>query len=215
MSQRANRLLPAGVLLVVVEGRHDVAFLSRISVILHGHDPGLPDLNEQQALGQLVFLPIGGGDLVDWTQRLAPLQQPEFFLFDREVPPATYERMRAVTAIRLRANCQACLTSKRCLECYLHRDAIAEACGVTIDVDDGCDVSDVLARRIAAGKGFDLNHLERRGRKRLRARAKRILNNDAVARMTVDRPRERDPHGEVIGWMQALADMLGPSPSLK
>jgi hypothetical protein len=70
-------------LLVVVEGKHDVEFLKRISRILHVREGRLPDLSELESSGRLVFVPFGGGDIFGWTHRLAGLGR-ELHLYDRE-----------------------------------------------------------------------------------------------------------------------------------
>jgi hypothetical protein len=44
-------------LLVVVEGKHDVEFLRRVSRILHGDDARSPDLSELERQGVVVFVP--------------------------------------------------------------------------------------------------------------------------------------------------------------
>src|SRR5690348_15080942 len=54
-------------LLVVVEGKHDVEFLRRISRILHRDEARLPDLSGLEGSGRLVFVPFGGGDIFGWT----------------------------------------------------------------------------------------------------------------------------------------------------
>ncbi|MGH9552569.1 MAG: hypothetical protein ACRD3W_24530, partial [Terriglobales bacterium] len=59
--------------MVVVEGRHDVSFLTGISSILHRDDAFLPDLRALEQAGEIVFVPVGGGDVIAWASRFAPL----------------------------------------------------------------------------------------------------------------------------------------------
>ncbi|MEK6247700.1 MAG: hypothetical protein N2C12_05930 [Planctomycetales bacterium] len=66
--------------LVVVEGVRDRQFLRHISVMLHTHDPSVPDLAAREVNGQLVFLPIGGGSIDGWSERLAPIGCREFHI---------------------------------------------------------------------------------------------------------------------------------------
>ena len=99
-------------LLIVVEGVHDIEFLRRISRILHQDDVAIVDLEILEQAGQLVFVPQGGGDLVSWTNRLAPLGHPEFHLYDRETGAATEVRRRAVKLINERIGCRAFVTAK-------------------------------------------------------------------------------------------------------
>jgi hypothetical protein len=49
--------------------------------------------------------------------------------------------------------------------------------------------------------------LSRRARRRLRDKAKKWLNRDAVERMTPERLAERDPAGEVISWLRMIAEL--------
>lgn len=92
---RSRRSPAVAKLIVVVEGRHDVEFLRRISKMLHVADRTLPDLGERQRAGELIFLPIGGGDIATWGTALAGLGMNELHIYDREVPPETELRQQA------------------------------------------------------------------------------------------------------------------------
>jgi hypothetical protein len=74
-------------LLVVVEGINDIDFLRRVSRILHRNDAALPDLADMESTGTVIFIPFGGSHIDVWSERLAPLQIPEFHLYDHELPP--------------------------------------------------------------------------------------------------------------------------------
>ncbi|MEK6233786.1 MAG: hypothetical protein N2C14_03655, partial [Planctomycetales bacterium] len=56
---------------------------------------------------------------------------------------------------------------------------------------------------------FAWEDLDRRTRKRLRNRAKRWLNAEAAGRMTPELLAERDPEGEVRGWLAVIAKLTG------
>jgi hypothetical protein len=193
-------------ILVVVEGTNDIAFLQRLSAILHASEPAIPDLNVWEQKGDLVFIPFGGGDPRRWTSRLAGLAKPEFHLFDRDLPPETALRWQAAEMINLRPQCFAAVTRKRSLENYLHRDAIFEAAGVRIDFSDDDDVADLAAREIMRRDAPHVpwENLPARARKRHRERAKRWLNVQAVDRMTPTRLAESDPKDEVRQWLGAI-----------
>ena len=196
-------------LLLVVEGVWDIHCLKHFSHLLRSHDAHLPDLGPLEDSGQVLFLPVGGENLGAWTARLAPLQRYEFHLFDREVSPVTEQRRRAIDVIARRPRCLATLTQKRALENYLHSDAIQEACGLTVAVDDASDIPERLARALRIAHGStSWDTLSSRGRRRRRFRAKRWLLT-ALGWMTRARLMERDPHGEVIGWLTAMPDLLG------
>jgi putative ATP-dependent endonuclease of OLD family len=196
-------------ILVVVEGPHDIEFLRRMSATLHVDDPSLPDLDSRKRKGELIFVPFGGGDLWLWVDRLAPLQRPEFHLYDRESPPETELRRRAAAMVNMRPGCAARLTAKRSLENYLHPAAIEEASGFEIQVSDDCDVADLLARQSHLRQGGQppWEELPRGTHKRRRNRVKKWLVTKATDRMTPERLAERDPKGEVASWLKTITEL--------
>ena len=210
-SQSQSALQP---LLCIVEGQHDIEFLRRISAMLHCADGSLPDLGVLEQMGQLVFIPCGGGNVLAWADRFAALGCPEFHLFDREIPPETDVHRAAVERVNLRPGCRAFLTTQRTLEGYLHPMAIQRAGGGVVEL-----VEDQLVARGVARQWFErtaLNHtwpqLSRRAQLRFTNRAKRWLNTVAVEQMTPDLLAERDPHGEVSGWLSSIAALRDRRP---
>ena len=193
-------------LLVVVEGVHDIAFLKHISAILHGHDSRLPDLTAMESRGELLFVPVGGGDLRLWATRFARLDCAEFHLFDGEGAEERHLRQEVADVVNLRPNCQALLTKKRAMENYLHPTAIREASGIEVTFTDDDPVADLLAehRYEQQGGAPPWNELESRVRKRRRNRVKKWLHTKAVDRMTPERLAESDPDGEVVSWLQTI-----------
>jgi len=197
-------------LLIVVEGKHDVEFLKRISVVLRPERPELPDLATLERHGTVVFIPAGGNDFRPWLLRLAPFGCAEFHLLDRDVPPVAGERERWATEVNLRPRCRAFVTNRRSLENYLHPQAIYEARGLNLTFSATDDVAEIVART-----GFNPNAelpswdgLSRRTRRRRRDRAKAWLNTIAVERMTSTRLAESDPAGEVVHWLTTIAALL-------
>lgn len=192
--------------LIVVESRHDVEFLQRISQILHLDDPQLPDLVALEATGRLRFLPVGGDDLRNWPDRLDGLGYCEFHLYDRELPPVTAERKVIVERINSRPGCVARLTSKRALENYLHPAVVRQVLSLEIDINDTCDVAEQVARQLLTDDEawLDLTH---RQKHRLRSKARQRLNTDVVSGMTAVLLDERDPQGEVRGWLRQIAEL--------
>jgi hypothetical protein len=186
-----------------------MAFLKRISRILHREYPALPDLRTLEHAGQIVLIPIGGSNVVYWTHRLAGLRLPEFHLYDLESEPVTSERRAAVAMINRRPGCVAFLTSKRSLENYLHPAAIREARGLELDFGDWDDVPDLTAERLfLAQHAAGWQTLGAQTRRRLRNRAKEWLNREAVERMTVPRLAARDPAGDLIRWLTTIAGIV-------
>jgi hypothetical protein len=136
-----------GPVLAVVEGKHDIEFLKRISRLLHGQDEHLPDLGALEAEARLVFMPTGG-ELQAWATRLAALPQPQFFLIDREAAPTSTERETLAQTLNQQAGRVAHVTSKRASENYLHPAAVLEATGMVVEFDDVSNVPDLLASKV-------------------------------------------------------------------
>ncbi len=169
----------------------------------------LPDLGELERAGTLVMLPVGGGDVLAWAARMAALGLPEFHLLDREVPPATERRQQAAEIVNQRPNCRAHLTRKRALENYLHPLAVQEV-SLDLTFGDEAEVAELVARLCFERQDHELpwEDLPGRAKKRCRESAKRWLNRQAVERMTPKLLDERDPEGEVRGWLRAIGEMV-------
>jgi hypothetical protein len=192
---------------VVVEGAHDVEFLKRISRILSQTDTHLPDLGQLETAGLIAFV-VNNGASIAFPAGLAANGPVEFHLLDREAGPTAVQRQAALLAINARPNCRATLTSKRAIENYLHPDAVGESAGIEITFGDFDDVAETAARTtFNQNEHRSWESLSRRARRRLRDKAKKWLNQDAVDRMTPQRLAERDPHGEVIGWLRTIAEL--------
>ena len=196
-----------------MEGVNDIEFLRRISPILHQSDPSLPDLAELESFGQVIFIPFGGGHVRAWSDRLAPLNLPEFHLYDHELPPETEYRQEAADCVNQREHCSAVLTRKRSLENYLHPQAIEVAGGFPISFDDFDCVAEITAKRLyqqgVINKPWEVQ--SQRARSRMANRAKRWLNTVAVGHMTPELLRERDPDAELIGWFRKMSSMIDES----
>ncbi len=194
-------------LLLVVEGKHDIEFLRRISRTLHDDNARLPDLSELERCGRLTFVPFGGGDILAWADRLAGLKQSEIHIYDRELPPETQTRERAAAIVNARPSCRAFVTTKRALENYLSPQAIYEARGLRLCFSDDDNVAELASQSewAAAAREPCWELLPPRARKRLRERAKRWLNTRAAERMTVKRIDQCDPQGEIRLWLATIA----------
>ncbi len=194
--------------LVVVEGAHDIEFLTRISTLLHSAHPTLPDLAAMERDRELIFLPIGGHPRA-WLRRLAPLQLSEFHLYDGEMPPEREQREEFISQINQRIRCRAVLTRKRSLENYLHPQAIQAVADITLEFGDHDCVASEVAQRVFDSRHADYSwkQLTRRIRVRLRNRAKHWLNTSAVEQMTLPLLQERDPDGEIISWLETIGQL--------
>lgn len=200
-------------LICIVEGANDIEFLVRISRIIATARPGIPDLASLQKAGELAILPRGGGDLLFWADRLAPIGAKQFHLSDREIEPECNSRQQAVRIINRRAGCRAAVTRKRTLENYLHPAAIFEARGVYVEFHDQDDVAEVVARRSLAARirTPPWANLPSRARKRLCYRVKKWLNTEAVDRMTYEHLVERGGAEEIASWLSTIRELLAAS----
>lgn len=189
---------------------NDIEFLRRISMTLHADDSNLPNLAEMEQVGELIFVPFGGGHVRAWAERLAPLFRPEFHLYDHELPPETELRLEAAASVNRRPRCEAVLTKKRCLENYLHPDAIFAAGGIRVQYDDFDCVAELTARELYRQRpGETAWQLQaRRSQSRMTNRAKRWLNTQAVEHMTVGQLEEQDREGEIHSWMLVIKELL-------
>ena len=193
---------------VVVEGTNDIKFLKRISAILHTSNSAIPHLSHWEQQGKLIFVPTGG-DLLSWSDRLAPLGVPEFHLCDRELAPETELRRKVVESVNARPGCRAALTNKRSIENYLHPQALLEAGWQKLHIRDFDSVPEQVARQRFGASEPDISWecLSRRARKRCCYYAKRWLNTRAVERMTPELLADRDPDGEVISWLESIREL--------
>lgn len=196
-------------MLIVVEGANDVEFLRRISRMLHRGDASLPDLEELERNEQVIFLPFGGGNVAAWATRLQPLRCCELHLYDREAGAETQYRVATAKRVNARPNCRAFVMIKRSLENYIHSEAIKNATGIDVQFGDDDSVAELVAKKRFTGDDplVEWDSLSRRARKRFPNQTKRWLNTRVVEAMTPELLRDRDTHGEVITWMQAVADM--------
>lgn len=198
---------PSRPVLIVMEGVFDIPCLTRLSQIVRVRDTSLPDLKQLAQQGCVVFLPAGGGDLGAWTYRLAPLGCREFFLLDREQEPETTVRQAVIDGINRRPGCRAFLTHQRSLENYVHPAAIEQTFGVRIEIARDTPVAQRVAQARPEVQPI-WSALSPRARRRLIYRTKRRLNTESVQHMTAELLAERDPAGEVVGWMRAIAELL-------
>lgn len=174
--------------LLCVEGPTDVEAFRSLSRALHQADPTVPNLHCDP---RVAFVVLGGGTLSHWVNEhyLKGLNRPEVHIYDSDV--AKYGQ--AIAQVNQRTDGSwGVLTTKREIENYLHPDAIQEgiACAVTFG-----DQDDVPAL-VGAQKKWNSKN------------AKKKLAASAFPKMTAARIAQRDPQGEVKGWLTRLAAML-------
>lgn len=199
-------------LFVGVEGKNDINFLINLSRSLAAQGEPVPDLGRLEEEGRIIFFPLGGSNLALWTSRLAGLNVPEFYIFDRdEAPPAQSRYQSQVDAISARRRCAAVLTAKREIENYLHPAAIrAVRPHLDLSFGDFDDVPMLVARALyeSNGNGRPWSRVPSAARRNLERKAKTWLNTEAAAAMTPALLDERDPDGQVRDWLRGIQQIV-------
>lgn len=194
--------------IVCVEGKNDVAFLTHSNKILRTSDPNLLDLSDPR----LLVLPLGGSNLKDWVEhnRLQALGKPEVHIYDRgaDVPPKYQQQ---VNAVNTRGNGSwAVLTTKSEAENYIHPAAIRRVMNVEVTIQSDNDVPSIVAKAVHESSGspipWDALDLEKKESKESQAKSR--LNNEVVAGMNYEELTELDTTGEIKGWFQRISGML-------
>ncbi len=179
-------------------------------LIASGYD--IPNLEQLEQEGKIVFFPVGGSNLALWTSRLVPLNRPEFYVFDRDnEPPTVSKNQKTVDKINKKKGCKAFLTSKREMENYLHPAAIKLAMEqVDISFGDYDDVPLLVAKAIheasESDKLWDSVSDKKKAEKMSKAKAR--LNTEAIRCMNPDMLAEKDPNNDVLSWFEQIAEFL-------
>ena len=200
-----------------VEGAHDINFLHRVSRVLYDAGFDVPNLEELELSGEVIFIPLGGSNLALWSSRLAELNRPEFHLYDRDAPsdqPPKYNKH--IENVNARPGCVAVATNKRELENYLHYEAINNAynnhnieLNLSANYEEFDDVPCLVAKavyEISANANWD--ELSAEKQKKKEGAVKRLLNSEAVSLMTPEMLDAVDPERELIGWLARIKEML-------
>lgn len=202
---------------VGVEGPHDISFLTGMARILRAAGEDVPDLEQLEVDGELIFIPLGGSNLAVWSSRLKALNRPELHICDRDNPPPANPKYHGhMVAVNGRAGCLAVVTNKRELENYLHHEAINEfyaGNGVAVAFWEPFADFDDVPQRVAealhlASGGVAWADLSQEKRSKKIRGAKSSLNNGIVALMTADRLNQTDPDNEIRTWFSEVARML-------
>lgn len=201
--------------LVFLEGPNDIEFFERISVILKSNKSVKVNVVDFTKDARVALVPLGGTSLKQWVEKhyLKKLGFPEVHIYDRddETPPKYQLECEAVNARQ--DGSWAVITNKRELENYLHSEAIQESMDdIQINVTDTCDVPLIVAKAVHelsfSHKPWTEVLKDAKELKQKVSLAKKRLNRDAAAKMTCDRIAERDPDGEILGWLSKIHDML-------
>lgn len=198
-----------------IEGTNDINFLNTISGILISAGESVPHLEALKDAGKVIFIPVGGNNLVYWKSRLEKLNVPEFYLFDRDAAPSEQSRHQStVDELNARDTCTARLTNKSETENYLHPDAIKAARpAVDISFGDFDDVPALAAKAVHDASGPDTawDDLDEKKQKQKMSQAKKWLNQEAAANMTPELLTSSDPHGDIRGWLNEIMQLVQQS----
>ena len=205
-------------LFIAVEGPNDIAFLQGISVALKEAGLDVPNLEEMELNGAVIFIPLVGSNLALWSSRLKNLNRAEFHLVDRDSPPGEPPRYQQhVDEVNAREGCRARSTSKKEIENYLHKDAITAAYAkqgldLQIAANFGAfdDVPQLVARMVhgATNGASSWDELSEEKKHAKEKRAKHMLCSRAVRHMNSERIGEIDPEGELLGWFNDIRELL-------
>jgi putative ATP-dependent endonuclease of the OLD family len=197
-----------------VEGRHDPVFLKKISKILCNAGEDVPDLEQAENDGFLVFLPMGGSNLDLWTSRINGLNRPCFYLFDRDnEPPLPPKYEKHAEEFRKQSNTTVWITGKREIENYLHPDAIRK---INPDykgtVNDFDDIPKLYAesehKKNPSAKPWPEVLSDQELLKKKESAAKRRLNNEVVDHMTPELLTAIDSKNEIRTWLKEIARIM-------
>jgi putative ATP-dependent endonuclease of OLD family len=200
-------------LIVFLEGKHDIPFMMNLADALRQQGLDVPDLRRLEQEGKIIFAPLGGQNLLLWTNRTAQLLKPEFHLYDRDnTPPLDPKYKAAIDAVMMRASTgepvYASCTARKEMENYLPISAInaALAADGLPPLPRGSEFAafeDVPVLFTA-----ELNALLPAHAQWSTGRTKTFLNNHAVSHITPATLNALDPAGEVGGWFARIAQMM-------
>ena len=181
--------------ILCVEGPNDIAAIGHVSSVLHRADPTLPDLVNDP---RIAAIPLGGGTLTHWVNLgyLQPLGRPEVHIYDGDVTKYSAQ----VDQVNQRSDGSwAVQTNKQELENYLHPSVIKESIGVDINFGDSDDGPKLVSKALKSST---------KRRSWNTSTVKQKLTDRAFPLMSAELISERDPNGEVEGWLRRVGEML-------
>jgi putative ATP-dependent endonuclease of OLD family len=199
-------------LFIGVEGINDINFLKTIANVLLQAGEEVPDLDSLEGEGKIIFIPVGGSNVIYWVSRLAQLNRPEYHIFDRDAqPPSPPPNQAVVDEINGRDNCTARLTNKLEFENYIHQQAILRVHpNLTLTIEDFSSVPTIVAIALHERSESEVSweDLTEEKRQKKISQAKSWLNREAVVHMTPQLLTEIDPDNEVRSWLTDIGGIL-------
>jgi len=193
--------------ILFVEGNHDVNALLRYSEILSTYDSSILSLNNSEDVAYVIS---GGSALKFYIDKkyLSGLGKPEVHIYDSDVG----EYIDYVQKInededetKIGFN-----TTKPELENYLVKEAIEEAYadnGIVVaipEITDEMDVPFEVAKCIYQAGGLVWDDLDDAKKKKKESSVKKILNTQAVEKMTIERIKKRNGYNEMKIWLDNI-----------
>lgn len=197
--------------LFFVEGNHDINAFSEYSRILNENDNSIINIGESENIAYVI---AGGSSLKFYIehQYLRGLGKAELHIYDNDVD----EYRNYVRRINDQGNQRkkAFNTKKRELENYLTKEAIQEAYadnGTIVEIPDFGDNDDVpqlVARALYEVDPTKIwDDLDESQKKRKESRVKKLLNTQAVSKMTVERMEQNNGKDDLELWLRTLHEI--------
>jgi hypothetical protein len=195
--------------IVGMESQEDFRLLFRLAKILHRTDHSLPDLQKHAKAGEVMCIPFGLPDPRGFVELFLNLDLPQLYLFSRGSGPMPEARRELIRRIRQEVDCSAVILRKRAMTNYLHPDAIYEEFRAPVKVDDDTDVPVAVLQHVLKHLKFPAwDQLDPQLRADMAAAMAYELSVKASRRMTAERLTQRDPNGEVAGWLRSIGKYL-------
>jgi len=203
-----NLAVPPLRAVVGMEAQEDFRVLFRLAKILHRTDRNLPDLQKHAKAGEVMCIPFGL-QARGFVELFLNFDVPQLYLFGRGTGPMPEERRELIRRIRQDTDCSAVVMRKRAMTNYLHPAAIYEEFRAPVSVDDNTDVPVAVLQPVLKHQKFPAwDQLDPQLRADLAAAMAIELSVKASRRMTAERLAQRDPAGEVAGWLKEIGKSL-------
>lgn len=208
MSAALQRTIQRCRAVVGMETEEDLRCLFRFAKLLHRTDRNLPDLQKLAKAGEIMCTPFGL-DPRGIIELFLTFEMPQLYLFGRDSSLRPDERRALIRRIRQDGDASALVLRKRALTNYLHADAILEECHVRVAVTDDSDVPLEVVRHVLRHSQLPAwDQLDPQLRTDLAAAMAMELKINVARRMTASRLAQRDPAGEVAGWLRTVGSYL-------
>lgn len=209
LSMNVAPLRPPVTSIVGMETQEDFRLLFRLAKILHRADRSLPDLQKHAKAGEVLCVPFDLSAPNGFVELFLNFDLPQLYLFSRGTGSMPEARRELIRRIRQDPDRRAVILRKRALTNYLHPDAIYEEFRAPVSVNDNSDVPVEVVQHVLKHLKFPAwDQLDPQLRTDLAAAMAMELSVKASRRMTAQRLAQRDPDGEVAGWLRSIGEFL-------